>query len=780
MKGSFKVYPYLMELEDAIKERENFAFLVVSTTGIDNSSCDAHTPTRVCLKEYEFDSVVGAYKEALVFDELVKCSDEGLANAVANSEKYDVFKNGGIDVTKYISGEGVLSVDEFKDKFNFFMDSLIEGDSEPVFIANGTNFCISYMDKIGCADKLIDLKEAEKIIDQTVITKEYIDKMSIPSKTATLDVLNHYVQNKDVSSPASKIVGTDKRADAMANFVIHYGRENKWLFNDVLVHYNKINQETYENFVQKGKDRYLESDFEGKFATLLGKNIISADVVDRDYPCDLNNLYDILEGKTDKKGIIVMQSATTGFTAGNFPIQLTAMVYELNDSKDLDGVCIMSMDINADKKSISKALQNKESGNFDAFAYTGINSADYIKGISSSDGNVLSADEAVDMINRFFKQFPTSDYAILSNGKSKNNDLSFTQDSLTKIGNMSVCNAPYIDFTQVIKEYTYEHMKGNMPNEVIDLDRIDGSNFKFSLECIAENNDIEVVNKHTKDKCWAMATIVNAIYQEARERVQDIDKTNDKVASDIADEKPIEAEVQNNIVPDHEIQSDSVSLDEFVSGIESGSVLNEAPEAPSTDNEYFEIPTQAELLSEIEVQAMMNGQEYGTRSLNDKERELYSNRHNDSIPVVVTDGNVQQIGEAPIKHVSEALKEETHKEVRNTENTNYSDLIEALTKQTIAMNENTLALREQNELLKRQNEELSNALVTTLSVLTAENSELSLANDTKINQIEQIKVMIDGIAKESGTGVRDKMHIANSYLSNAQKEIESKQQKVKE
>jgi len=769
MKGSFKAYPYLMEMENAINERNNFVFMVVSTTGIDNSACDAHSPTRVCVKEYEYDKEVGAYKQALVFDELVKCTDEGLQHAIANKDKYDVFQNGGIDATAYINGDNVLSVDEFKAKFTRFMEGF---DKDTVYIANGTKFCISYMDKIGCADMLKALDEDERIIDQTTLTKEYFNKKGIESRTATLDVLNHYVNHKEIAS-AEKIMGTDKRTESMANFMIHYGRENKWLYNDTVVFYNENNKEQYESMVRKGKEKYLESDFEGKFTTLLSSNVISHDVIDRDYPCDLNELYDVLEGKSDKKGIIIMQSATTGFTANDYPIQLTATVYELG-KESLEGVCVMSMDINADRNSINKAIQNKEKGSFDAFTYTGINLDDYMKGISSSEGGVLSPDEAVDMINRFFKQYSTDEYALISNGKARNSDLSFTQNSMSKIGNLGVCNAPYIDFAQVVKEYTYERMSNDLPNRVIDLDSIDGSNFKFSLECIAENNGLEVFNKHTIDKCFAMASIVDSIYQDARERIHGIE-----ISAQKDDEKEHSAK-SLEVSPTQE----NVSLNDFVAGIVSGDVLNNADVAPADvapaldDDTYFEIPTQAELLADIEVQAIMNGSEYGTRSLNERERELYSNKHNDTVPIVVTDGNVKQVGEAPIKHISEAVESKENKVADS--NVDYSSSIAVLTKQTTALTENTNALREQNDLLKRQTEELSKALVSTLSVLTAESNELSLSNGSKINQIEQIKAMIDGIAKDSSSSVRNTMHIANSYLSNAQKEIESKQQKVKE
>lgn len=121
MKGKFYAPAELMQLDETLKEHQPYAALVVSTTGLDNSEFSEHSPTRVCMKQYEWDEPTKFYRESINFDKMVQAPQEAVLAALKEAEKengYDVFKNGGIDKEAYVKGEGVLSVDDFKKEFD--------------------------------------------------------------------------------------------------------------------------------------------------------------------------------------------------------------------------------------------------------------------------------------------------------------------------------------------------------------------------------------------------------------------------------------------------------------------------------------------------------------------------------------------------------------------------------------------------------------------------------------------------------------------------------------
>ena len=60
MKGKFFAPVNLMQIEEAIKERQPYAGLVVSTTGLDSNEFLEHSPTRVVLTQFEYDEELKA------------------------------------------------------------------------------------------------------------------------------------------------------------------------------------------------------------------------------------------------------------------------------------------------------------------------------------------------------------------------------------------------------------------------------------------------------------------------------------------------------------------------------------------------------------------------------------------------------------------------------------------------------------------------------------------------------------------------------------------------
>ena len=770
MKGSFEAYPYLMGIEEQIRDREPFVFLSVSTTGIDNAVFSEHMPIRVSVKEYVYDKSVEAYEEKLSFDSMVKCSAEALQVAL-DTTTYDIFANAGIDRDAYARGEGVPSVEEFARDFNRFVEGL---EKDALIIANGKQFCVDQLKKIGC-DGVFQQYSERRIYDQAGITRDYFKANKVESRVATLDALNQYMQ-QGVVKDSERIIGTDARCDVMADFMVSYGRSQKLLYNDALVAWHKASKESTEHFVEKGKADYYNADFEKKFNRLLASNVLSEEVTNREYPCDLNQLYDILEGSSDKKGIIFMQCATTGFNAGDKPIQFTAMIYEFGE-QGMEGVSIVTMDIQTDAKSFNLAVEEVKKGGFDAFKYTGINLSDYKNNIPSRplmNKSVFTEEEAVEQINKFFTTYSPNDYMLISNGRAKSGDLSYTQNAISKIGNMAVCHADCVDFAQIIKEYSYAQMELGKKNAIIDMENIDGTQFKFSLEFVAEHNNYTVANTHTESKCYAMVSLIDAIATEMRKE-KGLEAVITEEQEAVVEQMETQNEPTETVTPVYESEGSATvgsiavptqnEIDE-----EEVSFAYEGDTDLTTDDEPFELPTRDEVNA-----IFAEGMDYGSRTLTEQEkeqRELYSTVKNDSIPLVAVDGEVHKVAEVPIKHISEYSEPTVSKENEGAGNADISALIKAMTAQTEATNANTLALREQNDMLKQQNTELSNIIVATMDLLSKQMSDVVRSED-KISSIEQIKQMIDEIASNSDASVKQKMHTANAYLANAQKDLEN-------
>ena len=85
MKGKFYASGDLKQLESTLKEHEPYAVLVVSTTGIDKENeFEGHFPTRVVMKQFEFDDETKSYQSGFTFDKLVQAPQEAIQEALKN------------------------------------------------------------------------------------------------------------------------------------------------------------------------------------------------------------------------------------------------------------------------------------------------------------------------------------------------------------------------------------------------------------------------------------------------------------------------------------------------------------------------------------------------------------------------------------------------------------------------------------------------------------------------------------------------------------------------
>lgn len=231
--------------------------------------------------------------------------------ALNHLQEYDVFLNGGIDKDAYIRGDGVMEVDDFRKEFNRFISAAAERTR---IIANNSDFCIEMISKIDCAETFQKLRTERYILDQPTITREFFKTHGLDARRATLEALDCVISGKDAEQSAH-IVGVNRRVDVINRFVEFYGREKGYLASETESRFQQQTNSYISDMSNAGRQKYISQDIEGKLRTLelSTKNPLSAEVLNRDYECELNRLYDFLEQPDGKSGAIVMQVATTGF-----------------------------------------------------------------------------------------------------------------------------------------------------------------------------------------------------------------------------------------------------------------------------------------------------------------------------------------------------------------------------------------------------------------------------------------------------------------------------------
>ena len=504
--------PHLSALEESVKAHKPFLIVNVGITGVDNVEYSDNMPMRVIVKEYQYSENSKCYEDVMTFDRAIKYEDNVLNEHLKNPN-YDAFTANGIDKTEYESGgTSIVSSDKFCKEFNGLLASY--SDSDIQVVSNDTEANIKYLEKIGCADAFKDFANQGNVLNLLKIAKEYTSRngTGISPKNLTLSNLVRVMREKQkrpLSDSEKTLNGTDVQANIIAEFVSFYGREKGLLPSNEEVRFTEAGNTYIEDNSQRGREKYEKASVAEKIETLIKTNAISEQVKDRDYPCEINKLYNVLEGKgkNKAKGVIIMQCATTGFGADNMPIQFSAVVCSLqNGVPNVDKkFCI---DIKADAKSVEKAKNNivKKYRPFDAFKYCDIDLNEYENGISHNEkplpkgvktGKVYSQEEAVKQIEKFFSDYDTDkEWAIITNGTSKDGRKSFTQECLDKIGNMAINNSPFIDFTQALKEYVY---KCQALDKEIAVFHNEWNEKGFSLDCFAHNLNLSV--KNTTERC---------------------------------------------------------------------------------------------------------------------------------------------------------------------------------------------------------------------------------------------------------------------------------------
>ena len=533
MKDDFYVPLQLVALEEQLKAHKPYAALSISTTGLNSATFKEHSPIRVCVKQFAYNEDTMEYEPTeFVFDKLVECSRAALEKAVENADKeenaYDVFHYAGINRDDYIKGEGVSSVADFKRDFELYLDGI---KKDTLLIINGGySFAKDSLSTIDCMSKIDEMKADKKIDDLLPLSKQYFQKRGVGFSGAAprLEELNALVCDKDVAS-AERIVGTDKRADAISNFVIRYAKDEKFIEGESWhKFYKKQEAQMLEAMSANGRRDYESKNFAEKIKALTEITKNGTTVIDPEKVMDINSDSDIsvllrtLRGQEGKKGFIVMQASTTGFDykattlSGRIgePIQFSALAYEFTDGKPKK-VGVTAFTIKASNEAVAKAQAVAENGKFDAFEYAGLNISDYL-----ANKKVLSVDKAAEKLNDFFSKYDPKEYALISNGRQPSGRL-FTQEAISQIASIEAVTAPCIDFTQAIKDYcylTHENFKEYPKNVLVDAEKF--AEKDFGLDSIAIHSTGAKLSS-TQQRCSFTVLCLSKIYAQQKELFAD-------------------------------------------------------------------------------------------------------------------------------------------------------------------------------------------------------------------------------------------------------------------
>lgn len=863
MKGKFFAPSSLMQLDETLKEHKPYAALVVSTTGLDSTAFSDHYPTRVCLKQFEWNGETKAYQEAISFDKMVEAPQSAVDEAVKNAESYDAFANGGIDRDSYQKGEGVLSQKDFEKEFSTAIAALKQDDA--TLIINGSReFAEHYLGKIGCGRGIADLADTGKILEQTRLTQEYFQKKGIFGR-ADLETLRnsmllsptgsfiddekkmqdfrqltkedflkahpdvtarkYALTEKDIANRTGKIIGGDKRIDVINDFITKYGRDEHILENEWQSKQRESEAAYISEMSERGRQRYKEDSFHEKFGFLIEKGVISPDDILQG-KSEFQRLIDMIEDKNNK-GFVIIHAASTGFDFNapsprntGFPIQFSAICYTReNGAIDFRKPKGVEITIAAPERDVLRAEKNITNSRnpYNAFQETGIVLEDYKAG-----KGVFSQEEATKRINNFFKEHPPENYPIVAIGGTKGSEHSFAQTCMSNLANFAMCEAPHIDFTQVIKEYAFlAHHDDTYPENVMfKEENLQGK--AFGLQDVASARGSKPLNSTSK-KCIFTANMLRLLEQQQVELFRPEEMSKDTVSQqqDVATAatKSAQSAAQTLTTKNGRRQSappKELSEDEaFIEGNGYDNISDEQAEEIDYENE----------LSPAERRELANAQSEEFLShidlISDASKErgehgrLYSDKHNDTVPIVEA-GNVRKIGEALLPHVSEA-QDAQERRVRNYQRNRpvqrpFNPVQNMVNSQGSANADNLNSrlieiIAAQSEMIQKQSETISQMNIKLVDILQEQNqfmkaviesrsqdialsvSQKTLQSPAKdynvsdkgsiVNFVETIKEQISDL-REQLPSERARAHLsqANQSLSNGQKEMELSVQNI--
>ena len=443
MKSDFHVDKNLMQLSEVLEAKAPYAVLVVSTTGLDTKDFDKHSPTRVQLVEYEFDSEIQQYTASISFNKIVAADIEATERAIANADIYDVFASAAIDADSYKAqiqnpdlsanmpeDQRVFSQDEFRKQFVYAMTAL-EHDGTTL-IVNGLEHSQKYLAKIDCAEQLESIVKAGKALDQPALGGEYLTSHGheelVKRGVATLENVRNTmtpvpnaakqfdapdmakdfgelgkedflkahpkttsraydIKVRDVEFRATKATAPE-RIEIINNFITFYGREKGILENEHQTQFRMQEKQKHDYLSAAAKNKYKNASLERKVQTQVEMGIVDRDAV-LDGDSQYQKLMDALSGANGKKGIAFVHVATSGLNnpRGNetgLPIQL--YIRTINADAEGKGLDTMrskgySFYMKVPESVVLAAESQAAKNKFDTFKDAGIDVEQYKNGV---------------------------------------------------------------------------------------------------------------------------------------------------------------------------------------------------------------------------------------------------------------------------------------------------------------------------------------------------------------------------------------------------------------
>jgi len=520
-------------LTDTMKYKKPYTILNVISTGADFSAGDRLM--RVFAAHYDFDAENKKYEAKITFDEVLAGTKESKALLKKNARKQELFANASITEADYFADKNVISEDEFKTKFRYFCDAVANSGT---IIANDLNNSIEALNKIGEANWI-----RNRMYGATAFEQDRVKNDLYPS--ATRDLMEQVALRE-----FGVVVNSYKdNIDVLHKMVTAYG------LNEDLIKDNQILEvinQAKEALSEQGVEKYRNGSIEYKFESWLsGRGALSPVTP---YAKNSKNYVDIHTPNMDaledainnKKPIVIMQASTTGISPTDVPIGCTlialkydeelknyvrVMTSEDGHKKKLQDIVFMQGSKNAVLKSREKFLKDKEkclvTGRgeaYDCFAHAGLDYEEYIKGYGRNHTPLLTEAEAKAHIAAFFEKAHRycPDFVMVSNSSSSiDKNISFSGAYLKKIGNLAEFEMPFIDGTQLLKEYTYQKYTGrrDFGDSIIDFSNWKGE--KFGLEdffayYIGYENEKELIGCDEKAAFTGqiIMTYVNDYYAE--------------------------------------------------------------------------------------------------------------------------------------------------------------------------------------------------------------------------------------------------------------------------
>ena len=840
MKSDFSID--MIQLEEALVKKEPYAALVVSTTGLDRGNMVRQCATRVQLVQFEYDDELKQYDRSVTFNKLIAADLPMVNAAIATAENggYDVFASAGIDPVSYKAqienpdlfkkggipaDQKVLTQAEFKQAFDYTMQGM-ERDNTTI-IANGTDFAIKYLDKLGCADKLRAMQEQGKVIDQPHLGAEYLHKHGrddlLSYGTAKLEAVRNFLtppsnavkqfdkpelagdfksmskedflkahkvsertydlKVKDVAFREAKATAME-RVDIINQFITAVGREKEMLEPERMARVRENEKRRYDTASERGKQRYRNASVEAKLNTLKEIGKLDTDAVDNGNS-EYHKLMETVHGDNGNKGIAFVHIATSGLdnpkgNATGLPMQLVLHVFDINkDGSGLDGSTHKGKKITMKlpPEVVLKAEEEIKNGGFDVFKDAGVN----INEIKNGGKNLVSENVFVQTIDNLFKQFDPKEYPIValsadSEGKA------FFQKSLESICTFDVINAPVIDFTKAMAEYTYLMSKNNEKNVLFGDNNVKNLGIRDIAQCL--NVDIST---GTSGKVAAMIQAVAELYQQNLELNPDF---INKGKEEVKEESVKEAETKTEAPATKQAVNESAeSLDDFVEVDEPNAEPEFADEDEGYDDTFIE---EDDPEREAFEAALANDEEFSVSAPEEKEAEPKPEQSS-LAPEKKQEEKKEQLErrhpERPKRAVAPAPEAPVPSGDMNSiiaaliqQNTRQSELIAqqsqiiAQQSEIIAKNDERLfaLLQQQNDLIKSAFLQQDHSPAPTPVKRQSKVIPMKSLEDSPNEKLEQIKDSLNSICDDVPNKVKDCLKDANASISEGQAELDKR------